>query len=364
MAATDMATSDSEGSRHSLPRAASFDRRQRLLRALARQPVDRIPVICTGGSMTSVPAAVVAQSSYTLPAAHHDAALMAGLALDSARITGFESVGVPLCTTVEAEAYGATIDLGDADTEAHIKQEPFASVLDVVLPSIDDLLQSKRVQVSVEAVRLLAATAGDLPIIANLIGPVSIGASVVEPTAFLRELLSHPQETSALAAHVTDFLIAWSLQLLAAGADCIAIHEDTVTPALAGSRTFERAVFPHLHRLIAAIQQAGGKVLLHMCGALGKSEESLERLGPDAFIPDASIAPVLLKRAVPHVAIIGNISTFVLHQGQPADIAKLARRLIRDGGVDVLSPTCGMSSATPLDNILAMTGAVLLPTTL
>ena len=55
------------------------DRRARLLRALARLPVDRPPVICTGGSMSGVPAEVVARSGYTLPAAHRDPAAMAGL---------------------------------------------------------------------------------------------------------------------------------------------------------------------------------------------------------------------------------------------------------------------------------------------
>lgn len=334
-----------------------LDRRQRLLRALARQPVDRPPVICTGGSMTSVPADVVSASGYSLPEAHSDPQAMAGLALAAARITGFESVGVPLCTTIEAEAYGAEITLGDADSEARIVQEPFASVLEVTLLPVEELLQHGRVQVSVEAVSTLAKSAGDLPIIANLIGPVSVAASVVEPTAFLRELRSKPQEATALAAHVTDFLIAWSRQLIEAGADAIAIHEDTTTPALVGPRTFEQAVEPHLQRLSDAIHEAGGKVLLHMCGALGKSAASVARLGIDGYIPDASIAPAELRQALPDVAIIGNISTFLLHQGQAPAIAKLAGRLLRDGGIDVLSPTCGMSSATPLANIHAMTAA-------
>jgi [methyl-Co(III) methanol-specific corrinoid protein]:coenzyme M methyltransferase len=338
-----------------------FNRRVRLLRALARQPLDRIPVICTGGSMTAAPAEVVERSGYTLPAAHGDATAMAGLALAAAGITGFESVGVPLCTTVEAEAYGAVIDLGDARTEARIVREPHASVLDVTLLPVATLLQSGRVPVAVAAVRRLAETAGDLPIIANLIGPVSIAASVVEPSAFLRELRSKPRETAALAAHVTDFLIAWSRQLLAAGADAIAIHEDTITPAVVGPRTFELAVMPHLERLTAAIRDAGGRVLLHMCGALGKSEAAVARLDCDAFIPDASISPAELQQAIPHFAVMGNLSTFLLHQGQPPAIAKLAGRLLRGGGIHVLSPTCGMSSATPLVNILAMTEAALRP---
>jgi [methyl-Co(III) methanol-specific corrinoid protein]:coenzyme M methyltransferase len=334
-----------------------IDRRERLLRALARQPVDRTPVICTGGSMTATPEEVVALSGYTLPEAHCDAEAMAGLALAAARITGFESVGVPLCVTVEAEAFGAEIDLGDARTEARIVREPFGSVLDVTLPPVDDLLRRGRVQVTVEAVRRLAATAGDLPIIANLIGPVSIAAAVVEPTAFLRELRTKPRETAALSAHVTDFLIAWSRQLIDAGADAIAIHEDTTTPSLVGPRTFELAVFPHLHRLVDAIHESGGRVLLHMCNALGKSAETVARLGIDAYIPDASLTPAELREALPGVALIGNISTFLLHQGQPRTIANLAARLAGPGGFDALSPTCGMSSITPLENIRAMTGA-------
>jgi [methyl-Co(III) methanol-specific corrinoid protein]:coenzyme M methyltransferase len=335
-----------------------IDRRERLLRALARQPVDRAPVICTGGSMTATPEEVVALSGYTLPEAHCDVEAMAGLALAAARITGFESVGIPLCVTVEAEAYGVEIDLGDARTEARIVREPYVSVVDVVLPPVADLLRRGRVQVTVEAVRRLAATAGDLPIIANLIGPVSIAAAVVEPTAFLRELRTKPDETAALSAHVTDFLIAWSRQLIAAGADAIAIHEDTTTPALVGPRTFEQAVFPHLDRLVAAIHESGGRVLLHMCNALGKSAATVARLGCDAYIPDASLTAAELRETLPDLALVGNISTFLLHQGQPPAIAKLAARLVGPGGFDVLSPTCGMSSITPLANILAMTGAV------
>ena len=335
----------------------SLSRRERFFRALGRQKVDRAPVICTGGSMTATPAEVVAQSGFSLPKAHADPVSMAGLALAAARITGFESVGVPLCVTVEAEAFGAEIDLGDANTKSRIVQEPYASVLTAAVPPVEELLQRGRVQVTVEATRLLALTAGDLPIIANLIGPVSVAASIVDPLAFLRELRSKPEETAGLAARATDFLIAWSRQLIAAGADAITIHEDTTTPALVGPKTFETAVFPHLKRLIAAIKEEGACALLHMCGALGKSAAAVSRLDLDAYIPDASLSPAEVRQSLPGVAVVGNISTFLLHQGEPDPVAKLAARLVRAGGVDVLSPTCGMSSATPLENILAMTSA-------
>ena len=58
-------------------------------------------------------------------------------------------------------------------------------------------------------------------------------------------------------------------------------------------------------------------MLLHMCGALGKSAAAVARLDLDAYIPDASLSPAEVRQSLPGVAVVGNISTFLLHQGQP-----------------------------------------------
>ena len=337
------------------------DRRARFLRALAREPVDRPPVICTGGSMTAVPAEVVAGSGFALPAAHLDPAAMAGLALAAARITGFESVGIPLCTTVEAEVFDAEIDLGDAVTEARLVREPYRTTRDVPLIPVEDRLRRGRIGVAIEAVRQLAGMSGDLPIIANLIGPVSIAASAVEPETFFRELRTKRDETKRLVEHVTAFLAAYSRALIAAGADAIAIHEDTGTPSLIGPLLFEQVTLPALELLIAEIHEAGAPVLLHMCGNLGRAETLLSRLHCEGFIPDAVIPPGDLGRSHPHLAIIGNLGTFLLHQGAPEQITRSTSRLVRDRSVHIVSPACGMASATPLANIRALTDAVIHP---
>jgi [methyl-Co(III) methanol-specific corrinoid protein]:coenzyme M methyltransferase len=61
--------------------------------------------------------------------------------------------------------------------------------------------------------------------------------------------------------------------------------------------------------------------------------------------------------AQPHLAVVGNVSTFLLHQGEPRQIAYLGAQLAQ-GGVHVVSPACGLASATPLANIVALTEAV------
>jgi [methyl-Co(III) methanol-specific corrinoid protein]:coenzyme M methyltransferase len=336
----------------------TFDRRARLLRALSGEPADRPPVLCTGGSMSAVPAEVVDASGFQLPAAHVDPAAMAGLALAAARITGFECVGVPLCATVEAEALGVEVDLGDAHTEARIVREPFASAAEVRLPLLAEALESVRARSCVEAIRILAATSGDLPIFANLVGPSSLAASLVKPTAFLRETRTNPRAVQGAAEAVTDFLISWGERLAEAGADAVAIHEDTATPAIIGPRAFARDVLPHLIRLVAALRARGARVVLHMCGPLGSAAAAVASLGLDGFVPDAALALRKLARELPEVPLIGNVGTFLLHLGKPQSIAEISRRLVREGVVAALSPACGMSSATPLANIRAMTEAV------
>lgn len=51
--------------------------KQRLLRVLRKEPVDRPPVICTGGMMNAAIVEIMQQTGHTLPEAHLDPQRMA-----------------------------------------------------------------------------------------------------------------------------------------------------------------------------------------------------------------------------------------------------------------------------------------------
>lgn len=308
--------------------------------------------------MSMVMAEVVGASSFSLPDAHGDAISMAGLALAAAKITGFENIGVPLCVTVEAEALGVEIDLGDAITEPRAGREPFGSLSDVVIPELPQLLQQGRVPIVVEAVRILAKESQELPICVNLIGPASLVAALVEPTSLLRELRTKRNEFLSLSQRIVAFLNAWTTQLLDAGADVVVVHEDTLTPALVGPKAFAELVAPALRKLSEHTHNQGALAVLHMCGSLGKSMDVLPTLGFDAYVPDAAIDPEELTRAAPELALIGNIGTFLLHKGDAGQLALLAERLALKKRLHAISPACGMASTTPLANIWAVTQTI------
>ena len=54
---------------------------------------------------------------------------------------------------------------------------------------------------------------------------------------------------------------------------------------------------------------------------------------------------------------MGNLSTYLLQWGPADSVGRRAAQLVADG-VDIVSPACGLSTSTPLENIQAMTAAV------
>jgi len=200
--------------------------KERLLRVLRKQPVDRPPVICTGGMMNAAIVEIMRKTGHTLPEAHFDAARMADLALDIAQYTGFENAGVPFCMTVEAELLGSPINHGTLECEPKILHETFSSVSQVAFGDVEKMAHSGRMNVVVAAAHLIARAKPDLPVIASLTGPMSTAASIVDPLTFYKELRKNPSGAHRVLDYVTRLLVAFAERLLEEqGASVIAIGD-------------------------------------------------------------------------------------------------------------------------------------------
>lgn len=218
--------------------------RDRLLRVLGRQPVDRPPVLCPGGMMNAAIVGIVEPAGHLLPAAHADPARMAELAAAVQRFTGFENLGAPFCLTVEAEAFGSAVDYGSVSCEPKIRAEAFGDLRDVPIRPLAELLAGGRVGAVAEAVGRLNARHADLPVIGNVSGPISTAASLVEPTAFYKGLRKHREAAHRLLGHVTEFLVGYARVLCDSGAPVIAIGDPSATGEILGPRLFAEFAVP------------------------------------------------------------------------------------------------------------------------
>jgi [methyl-Co(III) methanol-specific corrinoid protein]:coenzyme M methyltransferase len=327
------------------------------LDTLQKKRVDRPPVVCTGGMMNAAIVDVMNHTGHTLPEGHFRSDLMADLAFDVQTDTGFENFGIPFCMTVEAEVLRSEIDFGTLSCEPKIAREPFPSTNDVIFRDIGGMLDAGRIRAVAEAGQLLSRAHPDVPVIGSITGPISTAASIVDPMAFLKELHKSREQSHRVLDYVSDFLIAFARVLVEGGATAICIGDPTATGEILGPRMFSEYAVTYLNKVIDGIHVTGVPVLVHICGEMKAVKPSIPKLHCDAISTDAFVNLKLLKEEYPQLTTMGNLSTFLLELGDPEKVSRQAAHLVRDG-VDIISPACGLSTASSILNIQAMTNTV------
>ena len=331
--------------------------KQRLLAALRRETVDRPPLVCPGGMMSLAIGEAMDASGCAWPRAHVDADAMAGLALAMYDLGGIEDLAVPFCMTVEAEALGAQVELGDRLTQPRILQEPYRSAAEVLALDLPEIASSPRAQAVLAAMRKLTWERPEAPVIGNLTGPVSLLASLVQPDLLLREMLRRPGDSVRALEVLTDRLAQFGAAQIEAGAEVIAIADPTATGEILGPRLFGELAVPPLARLTAALHEHGALVIVHICGRVQTIVGHLAAIGADAISVDDMVKLSSLREHLPDTAIMGNLSTFVLQDG-PVEKIRLWVERIGRVQADIIAPACAVVPDTPLAHVQALAEAV------
>ncbi|MGE5530910.1 MAG: uroporphyrinogen decarboxylase family protein [Bacteroidota bacterium] len=331
--------------------------KERLLAALRREPVDRPPLVCPGGMMSLAIGEAMEASGCAWPQAHMDPQTMAGLALAMYDLGGIENMAVPFCMTVEAEALGAAVELGDRLTQPRILQEPYGSAAEVLALKLPEISSSPRAQAVLAAMRKLSTERPNAPVIGNLTGPVSLLASLVQPDLLLREMLRRPSDSVRALEVLTERLAQFGREQIEAGAEVIAIADPTATGEILGPRMFGQLAVPPLARLTEALHEHGAPVIVHICGRVNTIVSHLAAIGADAISVDDMVKLSSLREHLPNTAIMGNLSTSVLQGGPVEKIAQWVERIGRVQA-DIIAPACAVVPDTPLAHVRALAEAV------
>jgi len=327
--------------------------KERLFAAAKSQPFDRPPCICPGGMMNMMFQEIMEQSGCPWPAAHVEPEKMAGLAKALYQAGGFENYGLPYCMTVEAEALGAKVNMGDLLCEPHVVESPLADCGEwQSLPQLS--LEAGRIPCVLQALRLLSAGNEEVPLIGNLTGPVSLTGTLVDMDKLLKAMRKTPETAHAFLDFVAEQLIRYGNAMLEAGADAICISEPSGTGELLGPRYFREYTIPYLNRVMDALP-APVKII-HICGRMQNVYELLEQLHCDIFSFDAVVPIKEIRPYLKGKAAMGNISTLTLNETTEERVQAQARHALRSG-VDVLAPACGLPTTTPLSIVQAMVSA-------
>lgn len=337
---------------------SSLSPKERLLRTLNKQLVDRPPIICPGGMMNSAIVEIMKETGHTLPSAHHNAELMTALSADVQNYTSFENFGIPFCMTVEAEVLGSKINYGSLECEPKIQKEVFCSVKEVSFLSQGAMSKNHRVAAVVQSIYSLSKKNSDIPVIGSLTGPISTAASLVDPMQFLKELRREGEASHRFIDYVCDHLIEYAKLMVDNGTAVISIADPTATGEILGPKMFEEYAVTYLNKIVDSLHELKIPVIVHICGRMEAVKQQIAMLHGDALSVDALVSLKNIKTEIPNITTMGNLSTYLLEFGTPEKIYVQAERLLADR-VNIIAPACGLSTSTPLENINAFTKAVI-----
>ena len=290
----------------------------------------------------------------SFPAAHLDPNAMAELALAGHELVGFDTVMPEYSVVQEAAAMGAQVDWGDRDKMPDVKDFPNADFSDVVVPA--DLLEKPACRVVLDALSILRRhVGGKAAVVGKVMGPWTMSYHMAGTQNFLLAVgMGETAKVTKMLRQLMPVTIAFINAQFAAGAD-IVVLADHATRNLVGPHHYEQLLLP-IHQEITA--QAGGPLILHVCGNCSDRLELFARTGVDAYHFEWAIdSREAVQRVGDRISLVGNVNNArTLLQGTPEDVYQQARYAI-EAGVNIIGPECAIPLSTPLENLKAIVAA-------
>ena len=327
--------------------------RQRVLAALARQPVDRTPV-SNPTSVATVELMDLVDAFF--PDANRDGEKMARLAATGYTELGFDSIMPVFSIIQESAALGCRMQWEQKDNWPTVKMnEPiWTSPEDVRVPN--DFLTHPDTACVLDAIAILKRQFGDeVAVIGKTMGPWTLGYHCFGVEPFLLMSLDDENRTKACLDAMKEITVLYGVAQAEAGADAICLP-DHATGDLVSGEYYDRYL-KDIH--IEMVERIPIPIILHICGRTVDRMGFIAETGMAAFHYDSKNEPEESMDAVDgRISLVGNINNpqTLFAEGPEEVRAQVFRNL--DAGVQLVAPECAVPLQTPIENLLEIPRAV------
>jgi len=322
--------------------------KERVLKALSFEPVDRTPWVPYAGVQTANLIGVDAQTY--LNSVDH---IVNGI-LKAYEV--YEPDGLPIIFDVqmEAEALGCTLKWAKNNPPAvatHILETK--EISDLALPTEKD----GRYPIALEASRRIVAALGDKVALYGLIcGPFTL-ALHLKGTDLFADMIKRHEKVDEVMAFCNKVCMDLSKMYVETGVDVIAVV-DPMTSQIA-PKQFTRFVSEPTTELNRYIRGLGVKATTFCCGNATKNIELMCQTETDGIAFDENVDLAYAKEIATRykVSFGGNLPlTTVMMFGSPLENVEEARRELEigEGTGFILSPGCDIPYDTPVNNLIAI----------
>lgn len=322
--------------------------KQRILRTLSFQPVDRTPWVPYAGVQTANLLGMDAETYLK-----SDDNIVMGI---TKAYEMYQPDGLPVVFDIqmEAEALGCELKWAKSNPPAvktHVLES--MNLVELRRPRATD----GRYPVALAAAERLVASLGkEIALYGLICGPFTL-AMHLRGTDMLTEMVEEPEKVSELMLFCTEVAKDLAEMYAETGVDVIAVV-DPMTSQIS-PRHFKKFVAPYSIDINRSVRTRGLKVTSFCCGDATKNIELMCQTETDGIAFDENVSLDYAKEIATRykVSYGGNLPlTTIMMYGSPLENVEEAKKELEVGkGLGyILSPGCDMPFKTPVDNIVAI----------
>jgi len=329
----------------------SMKPKERVLKALNREPVDRIPV----GNPTSVATVEsMEQCGAFFPDAHLDPEKMATLSATGFELLGFDTIAPYFSVQQEAAAFGAKMRWGEVDSMPDVLENLYEDPSQIVIPS--DFLERPPIHTVIESLRILKKEYGDnVCLVGKVMGPWTLSYHLHGVQSFLINTILDPEKVRGFLQKLKAVTIMFANAQFEAGADVVTLADHATGDLVSGDcyKDFLLPVHQEINKLI------NGPTILHICGNTTDRLDHIAKAGFKCFHFDSKVNPTEAKKIIDgRISLTGSINNpTVLYKGTPEDVRREVYKNC-EAGIEMISPECAIPLRTPNENLRAIVKAV------
>ncbi len=228
---------------------------------------------CTSDNLEEIPQDVINHTRLKFPETHTNMNDMVSLSKALRKYQEDTICKLPFCVTVEAEAMGADINLGDE------KMGPRVS--DYVFNSIDELVNIEEINLSRGRIKQVLGAVENLSnqneiVSLNVAGPFTIISSLIEPRTFYSGIRKSREIVDQFMQVIEDNIVKYALEGVKRGARIISYGDPVGALDIVGPRVYKEISGRITYNILKRVGDNLENSIIHLCG---KTSTAFEQLG-------------------------------------------------------------------------------------
>jgi MtaA/CmuA family methyltransferase len=233
----------------------------------------KIEFKCQGDNLEEIPESIINKTGITFPKAHTDKVLMCTLAKELKGYKKDSICRVPFCVTVEAEALGGNIKLGDMKNGPRVESYAFVTLED--LEGINNInFNEGRIQEVLDVIEKLN-NEGEYATL-SVEGPFTIMSSIIDPMVFYKGIRKNKEKIDKFLKVLEDNIVSYIIEGIKRGAKIISYGDPVGSLDIVGPKIYEQYSGKITFNILKRVEPYLEGAVIHLCG---KTSTAFEKLG-------------------------------------------------------------------------------------